>query len=301
VGATVNAREPAVGPIAEIVVATHRVVDDVAACARILGWEAGDEEAVSEVSARRWGAPLVAGARTIAVRPTAGAPGAGVRFVAIEAPKVVPAPMRSYGWAAMEVIVADVDFVAERVDAAGVAVLGRPAAVGEARRSDWPEATRGGLRPDLRAMQIVLPGGSPVYLTEVNRPPNGFRLPHLDRGAGGVFIVVVGSPDLATTRDFLESRFALSRVTDHFLAVGVLNRAYRLPASSTHRVSSVQLAGEAAIEIDQFPAVAMARRRPAGGLEHGIAVVELNIATPGPVAGGVEAPFGLRLAIVEGH
>jgi hypothetical protein len=291
VPATVNGGDPAIGPIAEVVVVTHRIADDVAACARIFGWDAGAEQAVSVRSAARWGAPAAAGARVIAVRPPVGAPGGGVRFVAAEAPHEVSAPLRTLGWAAFEMAVADVDAIAEEVAAADLAVLGRPAAVGATQLDG------GHRRPALRAMQVALPGGAPVYLTEVNRDPDGFRLPRVDTGTGGVFIVVVASPDLDVTRGFLESRFGLTRVTDHRLAVGVLNRAYALPPTSTHRVSSVHLAGEAAIEIDQYPPAASPRPLSASGLPDGIAVVEF-LATRRDVQGGpVHGPFGLRLAI----
>jgi hypothetical protein len=142
-----------------------------------------------------------------------------------------------------------------------------------------------------------LPGGAPVYLTEVNRDPDGFRLPRVDTGTGGVFIVVVASPDLDVTRGFLESRFGLPRVTDHPLAVGVLNRAYALPPTSTHRISSVHLAGDAAIEIDQYPPEAGPRPLTASGLPDGIAVVEFHATRRDVRVGPVHGPFGLRLAI----
>jgi len=289
VPATVNAGVPRIGPIAEVIIATHQLDADRAACERIFGWNAERREPVSADAAARWGAPAAAGASSVTVRPPAGAPGAGFRLVESVAPTAY-VPLTTYGWAAAEVIVADVDAVARAVDAADVEVLGRPTAVG---------GTDGGNRAGLRAMQIVLPGGAPVYLTEIGAPPPGFELPRIPGGVGGVFIVVIASPDLEETRGFFEARFVVGRVTDHQLPIGVLNRAFQLEPPTLHRVSSLQLAGEAAIEIDQYPATGRTRSHEPGELPHGIAAVEFCAADTSPVEyGPVNGPFRLRLAVV---
>jgi hypothetical protein len=289
VSATVNAGVPAIGPIAEVVIATNQLDADRAACERILGWRADRGEPVPAEAAARWGAPAVTGASSVTVGPVAAAPGAGVRLVESAAP-AAHVPLTTFGWAAAEVIVADVDAVARAVDAADVEVLGRPAAVG---------GTGGGARAGLRAMQIVLPGGAPLYLTEIGAAPPGFELPRIRDGVGGVFIVVVASPNLEQTREFFEARFVVRRITDHPLSVGVLNRAFQLEPATRHRVSTLQLSGEAAIEIDQYPAKATTRPHRAGELAPGIAAVEFYAADTSPVEHGpVNAPFGLRLAVV---
>jgi hypothetical protein len=289
VPSTVNAGAPRIGPVADVVIATHQLDADRAVCERIFGWRADREQPVSAAAAARWGAPATIGARSVTVRPAAGAPGAGIRLVESAAPAAY-VPLTTYGWAAAEVVVADVVAVASAVDAADVEVLGRPAAVG---------GSDGGKGGGLRAMQIVLPGGAPMYLTEVGAAPPGFELPRIRDGVGGVFIVVVASPDLEKTRGFFEAQFELRRVTDHQLAVSVLNRAFQLWPSATHRVSSLQLAGEAAIEIDQYPPLGRPRPEEAGGLPPGIAAVEFYAADASSVEHGrVDGPFGLRLAVV---
>ena len=287
--ATVNAGVPRIGPIAEVVIATHQLDADLAACERIFGWHAERREPVTADAAARWGAPAAAGAPSVTVRPAAGSPGARIRLVESAAPTAY-VPLTTYGWAAAEVIVADVDAVARAAEAADVEVLGRPTAVG---------GTDGGTRAGLRAMQIVLPGGAPLYLTEIGAAPPGFELPRIRDGVGGVFIVVVASPNLEETRGFFEAQFLARRVTDHQLAVGVLNRAFHLEPATPHRVSSLQLAGEAAIEIDQYPAKGRTRSHEAGELPHGIAAVEFYAVDTSPFEyGPVDGPFGLRLAVV---
>jgi hypothetical protein len=300
VPATVNAGAPTIGPIAEVVVATNRLDADVSFCTGILGWRAGPQQLVDEAMAARWRSSAARGLATVAVRPPDGAPGAGVRFVATAAVPPPPfEPMTTHGWAAIEVVVTDVDALARACDGAAVASLGLPASVGAPDREQTGDGAAAGAVGGLRAMQILLPGGAPAYLTEIRRSPPGFRLPQLGRGVGGVFIVVAASPDLDRTREFLESRFALPRVTDHHLAVGVLNRAFRLPPSTRHRISSLQLAGAAAIEIDQYPPQAQPRPCTDDQLPHGIAVVEFHTADRSRTEpGALEGPFGLRLGVV---
>jgi hypothetical protein len=299
VPATVNAGAPAIGPIAEVVIATDRLDADVSFCREVFDWHVGPEQRVDAVMAARWRSPAAPGLRTVAVRPPAGAPGAGVRFVATVTPAPPSRPLTTHGWAAIEIVVADVDAMAAVCDRAGVDVLGRPSSVGASERDERHPTDGVSESGGLRAMQVVLPGGAPAYLTEIRGTPRGFRLPRVDEGVGGVFIVVVASPDLDVTREFIESRFALRRVTDHYLAVGVLNSAFGLPPSSRHRVSSLQLAGAAAIEIDQYPPDATPRPVVTGELPHGIAVVELRVADQSRVdLGPLVGPFGIRLAVV---
>lgn len=230
-----------------------------------------------------------------------GPPGGGWGLIRLQeaagAPR--PAPFRTLGWAAIEILVADADATAERCRAVdGFELLQAPASVGGTSA--------------LRALQASGPGGEGLYLTQVNAPAGQFRLPTLAEGRHHVFVVVAGTHDVEATRGHFESRLGGSRMSDHPLPVKVLNQAYGLPPGTLHRISTVQLAASTLIEIDEYPPAA--EERPpgwcgvvsvtfAGTRPEGLGVESLPRRSEPPYSGAaawaVTGPFGLRYEIVE--
>jgi hypothetical protein len=244
---------------------------------------------------------LASGEREGARWRVLGPPGGGWGLIrlqeAVGAPR--PAPFRTLGWAAIEILVADADATAERCRAVdGFQLLQAPASVGGTSA--------------LRALQASGPGGEGLYLTQVNAPARQFRLPALAEGRHRVFVVVAGTPDVEATRGHFESQLGASRVTDHPLPVKVLNQAYALPPGTLHRISTVQLAASTLIEIDEYPPAA--EERPpgwcgvisvtfAGPRPEGLGVVSLPSRSEPPYSGAAAwaatGPFGLRYEVVE--
>lgn len=222
-----------------------------------------------------WVRPVLAGRRWVELAaPGDDRPGA-IRV--IELPGVeAPTPLTTLGWAAAELVVADADVATSRARAAGLEILAEPAPVGSG----------GGLR----AVQVAGPAGEALYLTEVRQAPPGFDLPHATAPVGCVFIAVLASADLERSRGTLERELGACRVTDHGLPVRALNRAFGLPPTTQHRVSSVRLAGASAIETDQYPALAAARPET-DGVTGGVVAVSVHALGPRrvleiPAAGG---------------
>lgn len=239
------------GPLASITV----VVDDLDAAVATyrdgVGLLPSPAGRLPRERARVWGRPELAGRRTGRLRaPGDDRPGA-VHLVELPGAVAYP-PLTSLGWAAAELVVADADAAAGRARAAGWEVLAEPAPVGAG----------GGLR----AVQVGGPGGEALYLTEIRRPPPGFALPRATAPVGRVFIAVLASHDLPGSRALLERELGARRVTDHSLAVRALNHAFGLPPENRHRVSSVQLCGRSAVEIDEYPARAVSRRPGTAGI-----------------------------------
>jgi catechol 2,3-dioxygenase-like lactoylglutathione lyase family enzyme len=171
-----------------------------------------------------------------------------------EVPGVVtPPPYRTYGWSAIEILVADIDMVHERC-------LAHPAF-----QVFQPPGRVGG-HSALRALQATGPGGEGLYVTQISGPVAGFEMPSVETWENRVMAVVAASRSLDETRDFFELGFNLRCVTDHGLPVRVLNQAFGLPAGTLHRISSLQLAGSSVLETDQYPDAAQARQEPRGGV-----------------------------------
>ena len=270
--------QPRLGPIMTVTVVVPDLDLAARSYTRLLAAEVLAEERLGPAAATAWAAPALADARTVLVGP----PGAGTGLVQLveDATAVRPPPFRTLGWAALEVLVTDADEALERCrEATGFDVLQPPAGVGSEASS-------------LRALQAAGPGGEGVYLTEIRRPPAGFDLPDPARAASRTYAVVAASDDLVATRAHFASRFALHHVTDHPLPVRVINRAFGLAAGSAHRVSTLQLAGSALLEVDQYPPEAVPRVRRPGHLTPGIAGVTFGSALP-PERTCAVAPPGL--------
>lgn len=280
----VNQAEPRrAGPLVEATVATADIAADLVLWREVLGYHLDDDDRLADADVDRWGTHGLRGHRVARLTPADGRIG-GVRLV--EQP-MAPGyqPLRTYGWAAIEVIVDDLASIELRL-AAMCAVVGRPARVG-------------GRRSGLLAMQVLTPGGMPLYVTEVQSAPAGFDLPLATTAVGRVFIAVLATPDLVVTRQFFEDSFGLTRVTDHELPVRVLNTAFGLDEGTLHRVSSVQLAGQSVIEIDQYPAAATSRPIATGYLPYGVAFVTLAVPDASPIGSLERAPFGLLIEVIE--
>lgn len=270
------------GPLVEATVATADIAADLVLWNEVLGYHLTHDGPLADDEVGRWGTDALRGNRVVRLAPADGRIG-GVRLV--EQP-MVPGyrALRTYGWAAIEVIVDDLAAL-ETSLAATCAVLGRPAQVG-------------GRQSGLLAMQVLTPGATPLYVTEVRSAPAGFDLPRATSPVGPVFIAVVATPDLVVTRQFFEDRFRLTRVTDHELPVRVLNTAFGLDEETRHRVSSVQLAGQSVIEIDQYPAEATQRPAALGCLPHGVAFVTIAVPNAPPVGSLERGPFGLLIEAI---
>lgn len=275
------------GPLRQVVVGSTRFDADVDVFARLFRWQLGAESPLDSPTAARWGAPGSGGARSLTVSPADGAL-ADVRLV--EVPRQAGyRPFRSPGWSAVELVTDDLD--ALMID------LGDPSLMVDVEVAGHP-APIGDSSGVLRAAQLVLPGGAPVYVTEINGRLGAFELPCSRTpaipGARGVFIVVAATVDFDHVRSTVLSVVDADIVTDHALAVGVLNRAFELPPTHRHRVSTVQLAGQTAVEFDQLPDGWTERPVTPGCLPPGVAVVCLEARRRADHALRVE---GLRLDV----
>jgi catechol 2,3-dioxygenase-like lactoylglutathione lyase family enzyme len=254
------------GPILAVTVATADLAASVSAYRSGFGYRVMSRGQVTAAEALAWGAEVMAGRSWALVGSDPSRAGA-VRLVETSRPDGYR-PLRHLGWAALEISVSDVTAVADRVEEAGFRVLRRPAPLASSAL--------------LRAMQVVGPSGEVIYLTQRLGPLPGFDLPEPAVLADRVFIAVLASADLPTSRSFYEASLGAVRKSDRRVAIRVLNDAFGIPEQTEHRLSTVQLAGQSLIEIDQYPCQATPQPRAPGELPWGVGLVTL--AEPEPTA-----------------
>lgn len=229
------------GPIREACVVVADLASARSRLAATLGWrQVTEPTGFDPRRARSWGRPGLASAATCTLVPPSGQ-GGNIRLIqaASDAP-ARPAPFRRLGWSAIELQVADSAMAVDRARDAGMRVLGTPKKIGD-----------GGRLPIL-AGQVLDENGMVLYLTQIMDDIPGFDLPHVRGDVDGVFVAVLNVTDLDSTRDAIERRLCVSRVSDRKSPIGVVNESLGLPPDTHHRLSSLQLAGNNLLEIDQL-------------------------------------------------
>jgi catechol 2,3-dioxygenase-like lactoylglutathione lyase family enzyme len=255
--------------------------------------------------AASWGAPGAAGRRFTICRPASGLP-VYLRFVQGEAPPEYE-PFRTYGWAAIEICVQDVEAVNRRMQASPFEIIGPPAPLDG--------------MPNIVAMQVQGPDREIVFLTHILSPnfPE-FDLPSAQRLIDRLFILVLGCSDMEGAKAWFEGALKLRAGATIELAYNVLSDAFNLPPDHKHSIATLSQGRNVFLEVDQYPAEATPRPQHTGDLPPGVALAtfvhpDLDTlegpwivpphAPPGAIYGGARAatmkgPDGVLIEVVEG-
>lgn len=208
-----------------------------------------------------WGAPAQVGAAFVLLRPSSGA-AQWIRLVA--GPARDWAPSRTFGWSALELVVADVDQLKRDLE-------GSPF-----KRLSGPHFLSGG-KSTIRAMQMEGPAGEVLYLTQVPDEPDKDHLPKAKSAVDRLFIAVLGVPDAPVAQDWYCGHFAVEPRPHRTALIRCLNQSFELPEDYEHPLASVRLSGQGMIEINGYPETATARTAREGFLPAGIATVSIYV------------------------
>ena len=250
--------------------ATVSVADCDAAVARYERWfdyRVVERGHVGTASAAAWNAPASVGAACAVMQPASGAP-VYLRFV--ENPRVPGyRPLRSYGWAALELCVQDVRAVHAALADGPFDIIGPPA--------DNPAL------PTIYPMQVQGPDGEVVYLTQILQGGPGSGLPTAHSRVDALFIAVLASPDLPSTAAWIETQLGMRVAAPFAIPYRMLARAFDLPPGQLHTIATASDdAGDIGIELDQYPPAATARPMLHGHLPPGMAICTVVQTEPLP-------------------
>jgi hypothetical protein len=143
----------------------------------------------------------------------------------------------TYGWLAMEVLVENVDELADRLKESAFELLRRPADLD--------------VSDNIRACQVRGPAGEILYLTQVRGEAPPFELPSCEAPVDHLFIPVLSTP----SRD--ESLAGYSAISGNQglsfdTKITVINQERGFEMDRRHPVATLQLANNALIEIDEI-------------------------------------------------
>lgn len=271
-----NHRPGQLGPICCVTVTVPKL-DAVESCyTRYLAYRVGGRGVVGDALARQWSAPAIADSRYLLLHPAAGDE---CVFRFIETPSDPDfVPFSSYGWNAAEIMVENVDSMAERLADSPFQIIGEPQNLS--------------FTDDIRAMQILGPGRELLYLTEFKKPIPGLDTPVARCAVDSVFIVILGGPDMGDLQTFYAEKFGVPNAPVMDSRVKGMSAAFGNPPDHKYPIAALPLAGKNLIEADEMPAEATVRPAPAGGLPAGIAIVSfVSSAAGGATPDRYEPPY----------
>jgi hypothetical protein len=246
-----------IGPVRCVTVTVPDLGHAVDTYRRYLGYEPFYDEPLPSAQADYLGAPALAGADTALLRPASGGDFC-FRFITQSLPPAYR-PLTTWGWNAAELIVQDVDGLADELGDSPFRIVGPPEDL------SFSEA--------IRAMQVIGPAEEVLYLTMVKEALPEFDLPQPACPVDRTFIVILGGTDMAAMQGFYRSSFDVPEAPVMEARVSVLSRALELPADTLHPIAAMPLAGQSLIEVDDYPAATTPRDCPPGGLPPAIALV----------------------------
>jgi catechol 2,3-dioxygenase-like lactoylglutathione lyase family enzyme len=207
--------------------------------------------------AASWGAPGAAGRRYAVCRPASGC-AVYLRFIEGEAPPDYR-PLRTYGWAAVELCVQDVDAVYRGLQASPFEIIGPPAALEG--------------MPNIVAMQVKGPNCEILFLTQILSPTfPGFDLLQAKSLIDQPFILVLACSNLDAATAWLAHALKLHAGPTIALAYGVLSDAFGLAPDHKHSIATLNHGRDVFLEVDQYPPDAGPRPCRQGDLPPGVAL-----------------------------
>ena len=168
-------------------------------------------------------------------------------------------PFSTHGWNAAEIMVKNVDSMAERLADSQFKIIGAPANLS--------------FTDDIRAMQIVGPGHELLYLTEFKRQIPAFDTPIARCDVDQVFIVILGGPSMEGLQSFYAERYGVARAPVVESRVKGMSAAFGNSPEHKYPIAALPLSGKSLIEVDEMPAQARPRAATEGFLPAGIAMI----------------------------
>jgi len=285
--------------------ATLTVPDPEAAAARYGAWfdySVAERGVVPQDLAESWDCPASAGRAFVVCRPASGAD-VFIRFVEGRIPPDYR-PLRSFGWAAIEICVQDTLAVNARMERSPFQIIGPP------RELD-------GL-PAIFPMQVKGPDQEIVYLTQIRDNLPAYDLPRAQARIDRLFILVLACSDLQTSLDWFERELKLSPGRSMDIVYTMIANAFGLPHARKHTIATMIHDRDCFLELDQYPDAATPRPKEPDALPPGVAITTLRhpdfdalsgwiaqpVAREGAVYGGrrsgtLRAPDGVLVEVVE--
>jgi catechol 2,3-dioxygenase-like lactoylglutathione lyase family enzyme len=221
-----------------------------------LYYDSVEEGVISADLAASWGAPASVGKPYVVMQPKSGAE-IYLRFVEDDAHPDYQ-PLKTYGWAAIEICVEDVLKVNERMLESPFEIIGPP------RELDG--------MPAIFPMQVQGPDGEIVYLTQIRSDLEAYDLPRATSLIDRQFIHVCAVSDLTGSLNWCQDKLGLSFGRDMAIVYTMLANAFGVPYENKFTIATLTHERDVFYEFDQLPPAACARPAWKERLPQGVAI-----------------------------
>lgn len=247
-------------------------VDAVVASYRdYFGYSVVEDGEVDAQLAALWGTSGMTGRRSVLMAPESGTE-VYLRIVQND-PAEGYAPLKSFGWNAIEITVKDCDALHEQLKASPFEVIGVPMLL------DFSDK--------IYPMQAVGLAGEVFYMNEVRGNLPLFDLPMARSFVDQIFIMILSTPDMQKAVDFYTENIGWAQGNTYFTKYSVINNAFDLPEETEHYLSMTCVDRIVNNEIDQYPEGTTERATNPGMLPPGIAITSFIVES----LDAVKAPF----------
>ena len=265
--------------------ATITVSDVDAAAATYAAWfgyRVVERGHVAPDLAASWDCPASAEAAMAVLQPASLEP----VFIRLIAGQRVPAytPMRTYGWAAMELCVADVLAVQESLRMSPFAIVG-------------PAQELVGL-PAILPMQVRGPDQEMIYLTQVRDDMPDYDLPRAACTVDRPFIMVLACSNMAASAAWFASTLGLTMGQPFAIPYAVLADAFGTLPETLFSLCTMSDERDVFLELDQYPSEAAHRPTHAGALPPGLAIATFLHSDTGSIEANWLSPPQARAGII---
>lgn len=248
---------------------------------------------VSKEWAHAMGAPAQEGKRYATLIPASGT-AVYIRF--IEGTRVDDyVPLRSYGWASLELTITDVDKMAADIENSPFKIIGPP------KKLDFSDA--------FIPMQCVGPSGEVIYLNQVNHTLPGADLPLAKSYVDHIFITPLATPDMDAAIKFYQDAFGWDKGEVYHSPYSVISRAFDAPMDTKYYFAMTQKGDLLNNEVDQYPDGTIERPTTPGEIPPGLSFItfmtedldKVNAEPISPIFIHRELPYsGRRAAFYKG-
>ena len=237
-------------------------VGAVVSCySELLDYVVCEQGMVSLDLAHSWGCPLSADRGYVHLAAKA-SPGHVVRVVEIDTPAPY-APFTAYGWNAIEIIVDDLQALADRLEGSVFKTLAPPAPI--------PMTS-------LQAMQVQGPAGEVLYLTTETGNRETSTLPIPQSQVDRPFVAVIAGPDVTALRDIYATLFDMAPTPIFPIPIPMIAAAQNVPEQTPYPITVLRGAERGnAIELDGYPVGLTPRVKTQGQLQPGVAMISFAV------------------------
>ena len=224
---------------------------------QFLGYRIVDRGQITKQEATNWNAKNIEGSNYLMLQPK-NSGDFSFRFVEQEIQNDY-VPFKSPGWNAAELIVKDVDDLAEKLFNSQFEIIGPPADLS--------------FTDQIRAMQVIGPSKEILYLTQFKSKLQEFDSPEARCDVDQAFIVILAGKSMEQMQNFYCDSFNLEKATVMDSRIRAISRVFGKPENTKYKSAAIPIKDQSLIEIDELPEGSEKRLGESGYLLPGISIV----------------------------